>query len=81
MLLRRHARIRAGGVDERDQRKAVPVGELHRPHGLAVPLGIGHPEVAPRALLDVAPLLLSDQRDRASVETREPGDDRLVVGA
>src|SRR5205085_8092231 len=34
-----------------------------------------------RALLDVAALLVSDQRDCAAVEAAETGDERRVVGA
>ena len=79
MLLGGHARVRAGDVDERDHREPVPVGELHRAHRLPVPLRIGHAEVAPRALLDVAALLIADQRDRAAAEAPEADDDRRVV--
>src|SRR6201989_3616600 len=39
-----------------------------------------HAEPALRALLDVAPLLLADERDRAAVELAEAGDHRAVVG-
>ena len=81
VLLGRDARIGARRVDERHEREAERVGELHRAHRLAVALRIRHPEVAARALLDVATLLLADDRDRATVEPAEAGDDRGVVGA
>ena len=81
VLLGGDARVRARRVDERDQREAVPVGELHHPHRLSVALGMGHAEVALRPLLDVAALLVADQGDRAAVEAAEAGDERLVVGA
>ena len=53
VLLRGDAGVGAGRVDQRDDREAVAVGELHRPHRLAVALGVGHPEVPVRALADV----------------------------
>ena len=81
MLLGGDARIGARRVDERDQREAVPVGQLHHAHGLSIALRIGHAEVPFRALLDVAAFLVADQRDRATVEAAEAGDERLVVGA
>jgi len=76
-----HARVRARSVDKGDQREAVPVGQLHDPHGLSVALWIGHAEVPLRPLLDVASLLVADQGDRPAVEAAEAGDERLVVCA
>ena len=61
VLLGGDARVGARRVDERDDREAVAVGELHHAHRLAVALRIGHPELPPRALLDVASLLLADR--------------------
>src|SRR5205814_6004576 len=60
-------------------REAVPVGQLHRAHCLAVALGIGHAEIALRALLDVAALLVADENDRSPPEAPEAGHDRGVV--
>jgi hypothetical protein len=80
VLLSSHARVGAGCVDERDDRKRVSVRDLHYAHRLPVALGIGHAEVAVRALADVAALLVADQRHRPPVEAGKPGDDRRVVG-
>ena len=79
MLLGCDAGIRARRVDECHEREAVTIGELHRAHRLAISLGVGHPEVAARALLQVAPLLVTDQHDRAAVELADSGHDRVVV--
>ena len=79
MLLGGDARVGAGRVDERDEREAVAVGELHRPHRLPVALGIGHAEVADGALLQVAALLVAHEGDRPPVERADAGDDRVVV--
>ena len=57
----------------------MPVRELHHPHRLAVALRIGHAEVPARPLLQVAALLVPDQRDRAALELADPGHDRVVV--
>src|SRR5262249_28819562 len=81
VLLGRDTGIRTRRVHERDQRKAVSVRQLHRAHRLAVSLGMRGAEVAVDAVLDVAPLLLADERDRATVEASDPGDDRVVVRA
>src|SRR5581483_5852506 len=81
VLLGGDARIRARRVDERDERKAVELGELHHAHRLQVALRIRHPEAPLRALLDVATLLLADERDRTAVEFAEAGDHRAVVRA
>src|SRR2546422_5789215 len=55
--------------------------ELKRAHRLPVALGIGHPEVPLRALLDVASFLVADEHDRPTVEAADPADDRRVVRA
>ncbi len=81
VLLGGDSRIGARNIDQRHERKSVAVGKLHQPHRLAVSLRVRHSEVARRALLDVATLLVSDQGDRAPVEAPEPGHDRRVVGA
>src|SRR6267378_4034563 len=48
-------------------------------HGLAVPLGVRHAEVAKDVLLGRRALLLSDDHDRTSVELGDASDDRRVV--
>ena len=65
--------MRAGHVDEGDDRQPEPLGELHDPHRLAVALGVGHPEVAPDVLVGVGALLLADDDDPPAVE---PGEAR-----
>src|SRR6266516_2608515 len=74
-------RRRAWSVHQRDHREVVPLGQLHRAHGLAVPLRERHAGVAQLALLQVPALLMTDQRDGPSRELPDSGDDGLVVGA
>ncbi len=81
VLLGGDARVRARRVDERDERELEPLGDLHDPHRLVVALGIRHPELAVEPLLDVASLLVADERDRAAVDLAETGDERAVVRA
>jgi hypothetical protein len=81
VLLGEHARVRARGVDERDQRQAMPLGELHHPDRLLIALWVRHPELAVEPLLDVAALLVADDHDGAAVELADPGDESPVVGA
>ena len=66
-------------VDERDDREAEALGELHDPDRLAIALRVRHPEVAPDVLVGVGPLLLTDDRDHAAVEPGQAGHDRGVV--
>src|SRR5581483_3388240 len=80
VLLGGDAGVGPGRVDEADQREAVPLRKAHRAHRLAVTLRIAHPELPLRPLLDVSPLLLADEHDRAAVEAADPGDHRAVVG-
>ena len=72
--------IRAGRVDERQDRAPELLGELHDAEGLPVPLGPRHPEVAADLLLRVASLLVADDRDGPLAEDAEPGHDGRVVG-
>ena len=81
MLFSRNARICAGNVDEADERKPVPLCELHQTHRLAVALGEGHAEVALGSFFDVTALLVADERDRAALESAETDDQRMVVCA
>ena len=66
-------------VDEGDDRQPEPLGELHRPHRLAVALGVGHAEVAPDVLVRVGALLLADDDDPTPVEARQADDHRRVI--
>ncbi len=78
-LLGADARVRAGRVDEGEDRLAELLGELHEPERLAVPLGVGHAEVARDLLARVTPLLVADDDDAEPLEAREAADDGRVV--
>ncbi len=75
-LFRADARIRARRVDEREDRQAELLGEAHQALGLAIAFRTRHAEVAQRALLRVAALLMADHHARLAVEAREAADDR-----
>src|SRR4029453_19222145 len=81
MLLGRDARIGARRVDEREQREVMPPGELHNAHRLPVALRIRHPEVPLSALLEVATLLMADERHRPIAKPSDARDERLVIGS
>src|SRR5207302_10010958 len=68
VLLGDDSRVRAGRVDQRYQREAETAGDLHGPDRLVVALRVGHAELAVEPLLDVATLLLADERDGAALE-------------
>ena len=55
--------------------------DLHHPHPLAVALGVRHAEVSPRPFVDVASLLLADDRDRLAAEAAQAGHERRILGA
>ena len=78
-LLRLGPGVGTRNVDERDDREAEALGELHDPDRLAIALQVRHPEVAPDVLVGVGPLLLTDDRDHAAVEPGQAGHDRGVV--
>ena len=80
VLLGGDTRVGARGVDEREDGEPEPLGDLHDAHRLVVALGIRHPELPVEALLHVASLLVPDHDHGATVELREPGDERSVVG-
>ena len=73
--------MRALRVDERQHREAEAARELEHADRLAVALGPGAAEVAVGALLEVAALLVADERDRAAAEAAEAGDDRRILAA
>ena len=64
-LLGADARIRAGRIDEGEQRQTELLGQLHQPQRLAIALGPRHAEVAVDLLLGVAALLMADAPCRA----------------
>ena len=63
-LLGADAGIGARRVDEREHRQAELLGQLHQAQRLAVALGPRHAEVARRALLGVAALLVAEHHAR-----------------
>ncbi len=78
-LLGADAGKRALGVDQRDDRDAEPLGEVHLEQRLAVPLGVGAAEVRGDALLGRLALAVADDHHARAVEPRQAADDRLVV--
>src|SRR3546814_1207566 len=74
------ARVRAGGVDERQQRQFEALGHLHQPQRLAVALRARHAEVAAHLGLGVAALLVADDHHAAAVDAAAAGDDGGDVG-
>ena len=78
-LFRADARVGAGRVDERHQRQAEALRQLHESQRLAIALGLRHAVVAPHALLRVASFLMADQHHRAPVEARRSADDGEIV--
>src|SRR5438067_1810177 len=78
-LLGAQPRIGAGRVDEREDGLAELRGQLHEAQGLAIALGVRHPEVARDLLARVAPLLVTDHDHRLPIEAREAADDGRIV--
>ena len=78
-LLGADARVGARRVDEGEHREAELVGQLVHADGLAVPLGVGHPEVPLHVLLRPAALLVAHDDDAAAVEGGQAGDDGGVL--
>ena len=73
--------MRALRVDEGQDREPETARQLEYADCLRVALGPCAAEVAVGALLEVAALLMPDERDRAAAEATEPGDDRRILGA
>src|SRR5262249_12260149 len=71
--------IRARRIDERDDRLAELLGQLHQAKRLAVSLRMRHAEVARDLLPGVAPLLMSDDDQAPIIEARQAPDDGRVV--
>src|SRR6202022_3524449 len=78
-LLRARAGEGTGRVDEGHDRKLESFRLPDQPQGLAVALGVGHPEIAHRSFRRGAALLLRDDHDRPLVERGRPANDRVVV--
>ena len=71
--------ISAGSVHEGHDGPRELGRQLHHAQGLAVPLRLGHPEVAVDLLLGVAALLVAQDCDRPVLVEGEPTDERGVV--
>ena len=75
-----HARIGPRRVDEGEHGQAVAFGQGEQPLGLAVALGLGHPEAVLGLLVERAALLVADHDHGAPVEPAQPADHGPVVG-
>jgi hypothetical protein len=64
-LLRLHARIGVGGVDEADQGETKLPGKANEAQRLAAPFWARHAKVAAHILARIAPLRMSDNHDGA----------------
>ncbi len=78
-LLGADAGMGAGRVDQRHDRQAEALGEVHQAHRLAVAFGVRHAEVVAHPALGVGALLVADHDQRAAAEARETALDRAVV--
>jgi len=80
-LLGLDARVGGRRVDEREDRPAELLGQLHRPQRLPVALRPGVAEIAVDLLLRVAaPLVMADDQHGLVLVAREARHDRVVVG-
>ena len=68
-----------GGINERQNRNAEFIGQLHESLGLAIAFGSRHAEVALGARGEVATLLMADDHERASLVCRQTTDDGGIV--
>ncbi len=71
--------IGARRVDERKDRTAKLLAQLHHAQSLAITLGLGHAVVAAYALLGVATFLMTDEHHRPVLEPRRTADDGEVI--
>jgi hypothetical protein len=78
-FFRADAGIRAGRVDEGEDRQLEALGELHEAQRLAVTLRTRHAEVALDLAFGVAAFLVADDDDAAAIDARDAADDRRVV--
>ncbi len=78
-FLRVNSRVCAGSINERQHRAMVLRRELHHAQRLPITLRLRLAKIANHALFCVASLLVTDHRDGASVEFRQPRDDCFVV--
>ena len=80
-LLGSLACIGARGVHKGHNGEAEFVGMPHEPHGLTVPIGLGHAEIPADVLLGVAALLLTDEHEARAVHAADTADNGRVVEA
>lgn len=73
------AGIRAWGVDECDDWQAEFFGELHAAEGFAVALGVCQSEEALHFFLGVAALVVADEHDFVTTDSRQSAADGGVV--
>ena len=79
VLLGSNTREGTRRVDERDQREPMAMCQFHHPDALAIPLRVGHPEVASGALVNIAALLMADQGHALAAEAAKTTDKGGVV--
>ena len=70
-LLGVDAGIGARRVDQRHDRQAEAVGQLHQADRLAIAFRVGHAEIVAHAALGVGALLVAEHDHRAAAEARQ----------
>ena len=78
-FFRADAGISPRRIDERHDRYAELLRQLHQPQRLAITLRLGHAEISVELILGVASLLMPDHHDRLAAETRQATDDRGIL--
>ena len=71
--------IRAGRIYQSNHGQAKALGQAHQAQRFAITFRSWHTEVAIKLLLGVSALLMSDDDDRSTFQSRQPADDRWVV--
>ncbi len=66
-------------IDEGEHRQVEFFSDFHQSQGLAITLGLGHAEVAHRALFGVAALLVANDHAGLAIEACKTADDGLIV--
>ncbi len=69
----------AGGVDECDDRDAKFLGVFHEALGFAISLRTSHAEVVSEVFSGVGAFLVTDDNDRAVLETSQSADEGFVI--
>jgi hypothetical protein len=73
-----NAGIRAGRVDEGEDRASKLLAEFHHAQRFAITLGLRHAEVSITALLRVAAFLMTYNNYRQAMKASEPANDCRV---